>query len=98
MAERLRSSLRVTDSVARVGGDEFAILLEHVDSRVDIEVVMGKIQEAMRAPFTVEGHEIEMRASLGAALFPDDGTTPADLWRSADQAMYAVKREHKKGL
>ncbi len=98
VAERLRSSLRITDSVARVGGDEFAILLEHVDSRLDIEVVVSKIQEAMLAPFTVEGHEIQMRASLGAALHPDDGTTPADLWRSADQAMYSAKREHKKGL
>ncbi|MBW2713470.1 MAG: GGDEF domain-containing protein [Deltaproteobacteria bacterium] len=98
VAERLRGSLRITDSVARVGGDEFAILLEHVDSWVDIEVVIGKIQDAMRAPFMVEGREIEMRASLGAALYPDDGTTPDALWHSADQAMYTVKREHKKSL
>jgi diguanylate cyclase (GGDEF)-like protein len=85
----------MVSSAFQLGGDEFAILLEHVDSRADVDVVLGKIQENMSTPFSVDGYEIQLRASVGVALHPDEGATPDALWHAADQAMYAAKRRRK---
>jgi diguanylate cyclase (GGDEF)-like protein len=95
VGERIRECLRLTDTVARVGGDEFAVLVEHVDSDADIAVILRKIENQMEIPFEIEGHRVGIRASLGSARYPDDGTTPDEVWRAADDAMYVAKRQRK---
>lgn len=91
-AGRLVSSVRDTDSVARLGGDEFAILLAgHVDAK-SLEVLCGRVIGAVAAPILFAGRTIETSASLGVALFPDNGQTQDELYKAADLALYAAKR------
>jgi diguanylate cyclase (GGDEF)-like protein len=95
VAERLRAALRPGDLGARLGGDEFAILLERAE-RVEAESVAGRLVDAFRAPFFVEGREMSVHASIGIAdAGRDDGTE--DLLRNADVAMYAAKTKGKGG-
>jgi diguanylate cyclase (GGDEF)-like protein/PAS domain S-box-containing protein len=92
LARRVRSALRKADLVARIGGDEFTILLQaHVGS-VDVDIVVGKIQATFREPVRVQGHELWLRASIGVARYPADGDTIESLLICADHAMYRAKR------
>jgi len=90
VAERLQTTLRSSDSAARVGGDEFAVLLPETDARSALEAARW-INDAMRKPFTVQEQELVVTASVGVALSPDDGTDFASLLRSADLAMHDAK-------
>lgn len=91
-AGRLVASVRENDSVARLGGDEFAILLSgHIDTR-SLEVLCGRVIGAVAAPILFAGSTIETSASLGVALFPDNGQTQDELYKAADLALYAAKR------
>jgi diguanylate cyclase (GGDEF)-like protein/PAS domain S-box-containing protein len=91
MAARLKACLRESDLLARLGGDEFVILLPVVADHQDIENVTQKIFAALREPFQVEGHELQIGASIGIAQSPGDGENPEALLRAADVAMYASK-------
>jgi diguanylate cyclase (GGDEF)-like protein len=93
MAERLRSVIRVVDSVCRLGGDEFVVLLSEIDGAEDATLVARKIIEALQAPVRLAGLDLAITASIGIALIPDDGTDSDDLIRYADLAMYRAK-EH----
>jgi diguanylate cyclase (GGDEF)-like protein len=95
VAARVRSSLRPEDLVARLGGDEFAVLLERSD-RLDAEGVAGRLVDALRAPFALEGREIRVHASIGIAR-AEPGSIAEDLLRNADVAMYAAKTNGKGG-
>jgi diguanylate cyclase (GGDEF)-like protein/PAS domain S-box-containing protein len=92
VAERLRSCLRRVDTIARIGGDEFTVLLEDVGSAGDAALVSERIIEAFRASFRIENQEIYIGASIGIALGGrDQGTTAQGLLRNADIAMYRAK-------
>ncbi len=93
IARRMGTALREADFVGRLGGDEFAVLLDPLSHAEDANVVARKIEQAVSAPLAVDGRRsILPRISLGLSLYPDAGTTADELLRSADQAMYAVKR------
>lgn len=91
VAKRLTTSIRGSDSVARVGGDEFVMLLEAVQGRQDCLAAAHKIKQALNADTRFYGLDVEIAASIGQALYPDDGTDEDALIRAADAAMYRVK-------
>jgi len=97
VASRTRRTLRDSDSVARMGGDEFAILLLNVVDPATAQNLTRRIHQALREPLTLEGQVLEIGASMGIAMYSDHGTTADDLTRRADAAMYAAKR-HKSGI
>jgi diguanylate cyclase (GGDEF)-like protein len=91
VAARMRRSLRPGDVVARIGGDEFNVLLASVDDAAEAEKIGGRIREALRQPVLIEGRSLMATASIGIAIFPDDGGEAEDLRREADAAMYCAK-------
>ncbi|MBC7512874.1 MAG: EAL domain-containing protein [Herminiimonas sp.] len=94
-ALRLQSLLGPHDSVTRLGGDEFTIILEQLTSQAAAEEVAGRISAAFRQPFTIGAHSHAIGVSIGISTFPDHADTPDALLRYADIAMYAAKQEGK---
>jgi diguanylate cyclase (GGDEF)-like protein/PAS domain S-box-containing protein len=92
IASRLSSRIRASDTVARTGGEEFTVLLSEVNGPTDAQGVAADILHALRTPVVVGSVEIEVAASIGIAVYPDDGTDAAILWRDADTAMYRAKK------
>ncbi|MBU3695049.1 MAG: EAL domain-containing protein [Rhodocyclaceae bacterium] len=90
-AERLQACVRKTDLVARMGGDEFVVLLSQVKDLAVVDAIARKILESLVQPFNLSAQPSYISASIGVACFPADGETPAELLRHADQAMYAAK-------
>lgn len=90
---RLASCLRTTDTVSRLGGDEFTVILEHLSSSEDVARIAQKLLDAVAVPLVIEGHEIFVSASIGIALFPTDHGDRDALIKSADTAMYSAKEE-----
>jgi len=91
IAQRLRDSLREGDTLARIGGDEFMLLLPHVRSRDNASFIAEKIIASLKHPFHVDGHEIYSGMSIGIAIYPDDGDNQETLVKHADLAMYHAK-------
>jgi diguanylate cyclase (GGDEF)-like protein/PAS domain S-box-containing protein len=91
VAERLRGVVRESDTVARVGGDEFTVLLLDIASPQNAVGVAEKIVAALTTPFRLEGREIRIGTSIGVAFFPADAEDPDTLVKKADAAMYAAK-------
>jgi diguanylate cyclase len=91
IGDRLRATIRRDDVVARVGGDEFAILLSQLPDTNVAGTLAQKVVDTVSAPFSIQGHEICIGASIGIAIFPQDGTTVETLMKHADQAMYRAK-------
>nr|WP_282099891.1 GGDEF domain-containing protein [Thauera aromatica] len=98
VAERLRRHVRGRDVVARLGGDEFAVIQFHAGSERDVEAAAARILDAIRAPYAVLGHRIEIGASIGAALCPRDASEPLTLVERADLALYRVKHGGRDGF
>jgi diguanylate cyclase (GGDEF)-like protein len=92
LATRVCGSVRAGDTVARFGGDEFVVLLDSVSGAEDAARVAAKVLDAVRAPFRLAGHEVSIAASVGVSVYPLDGTSPDELVKSADTAMYREKR------
>jgi diguanylate cyclase (GGDEF)-like protein len=92
MAAVLTSSLRETDTVARLAGDEFAIVLPDVGDARQIDKVLATLRTRLQTPVRISGHELKLRASIGVAVFPVHAGDADALLRSADAAMYRVKR------
>ncbi len=97
ISERLQSVLRASDTVARVGGDEFIAVLNHVRGKPDVESAARKVLEVCDAPMDFLGESCRIGASMGIALFPDDGDSLEGLVSCADSAMYTIKHTSKKG-
>jgi diguanylate cyclase (GGDEF)-like protein len=91
MSSRLRACVRDDDTVARIGGDEFTIILAELRQPEDAAAVAQKILDAVQAPFVLGGAPIEASATIGIALYPNDGADPESLLRNADNAMYRAK-------
>jgi len=90
-ARRIQESLRAEDTVGRIGGDEFVILVSRLRSPADALALAGKVREAIRRPFEVDCFAISISCSLGVAVYPEDGTDEITLSKHADYAMYAAK-------
>jgi diguanylate cyclase (GGDEF)-like protein/PAS domain S-box-containing protein len=98
VASRLQKCVRSSDSVGRLGGDEFAIVLDGARLPADAALVGERIVAAMAEPLILEGHRLALAASIGIAVYPDDGTDAATLLRNADAAMYEVKQAGRNGF
>ncbi len=92
VAKRLRSALRDHDTLARIGGDEFAIVLPNVRSADEAAVVAQRLIEVIRPPINVEGHNLSVGLSVGIALTSQATNTPEHMLRCADMALYEAKR------
>lgn len=97
VGRRVKRCLRSSDTVARVGGDEFMILLSSVESCADAQIASEKILDAIRQPMQINGHEIRISASMGISVYPIDGDTTLLLTRNADLALYRMKKEGRDG-
>lgn len=93
VAQRLRGCVRETDCVARVGGDEFTVLLMEVHNDQEVASIANKILHALSAPCVLEERQIETHVSMGISLYPNDGEDIETLVRAADTAMYHAKAE-----
>jgi diguanylate cyclase (GGDEF)-like protein/PAS domain S-box-containing protein len=98
VAIRIHNCLRESDTLARVGGDEFNLLLPEIKRREDAAKIARKIIETLKAPFILEGQEIFISVSIGIALHPDDGQDMDALIRNSDIAMYHIKGRGKNGF
>ena len=91
VGQRLRIGARSADTLARIGGDEFNVLLENVNDTVGVEVSVAKYLNLFREPFRCGDHQISTTVSIGVALYPKDGEDSMVLLRNADLAMYKAK-------
>ena len=92
VAVRVKHQLRGTDMLARLGGDEFAVLLPNVRNRAEIEEVVHRVERCIDEPIEIGGYVIHGSASVGVALYPEDGTDRDSLLSAADAAMYVNKQ------
>jgi diguanylate cyclase (GGDEF)-like protein len=92
VAERLRSAVRLEDTVSRMGGDEFVILLKHLALTKDAGDVAHKIMDVLAKPIILDEQELRIGSSIGISLFPEHGDSAARLIANADAAMYHVKK------
>jgi len=91
ISRRLINKMRSTDSIARLGGDEFAIVLEDVNSAADVELIAEKMLHSISAPMILSEQQVAVEASIGAALFPEDGQGFSELVENARSAMQQAK-------
>ncbi len=89
---RMRAGLRGSDTVARLGGDEFAVVLPDIGGKPGAMRTAVKLHDSLEKPFSVDGHELHVSASIGVALFPTHSADAETLMRQADAAMYSAKR------
>jgi diguanylate cyclase (GGDEF)-like protein len=93
ISRRLEAVVRESDTVARVGGDEFVVLSLGTAEDQEAAALAGRIRHALRRSYRVDGGVVELDASIGWALFPEDGVSPDELLARADNQMYATKRD-----
>ena len=92
VATWLSSCARDSDTVARLSGDEFTIIIENMNSSIDIDILCVRILEAMKEPMQIMGREVFITASIGTSSYPNDDIEPTGLLAKADAAMYEAKR------
>lgn len=93
VAQRLTKSVRQSDTVARIGGDEFVIILETVHQVADADTVALKVLHAIARPFALDRHRVKATVSIGVSFYPENGEDADTLVRAADYAMYLAKKE-----
>jgi diguanylate cyclase (GGDEF)-like protein/PAS domain S-box-containing protein len=91
VSKRLKANIRQSDAAARIGGDEFNIILADIARLRDIMLISRKIMDSFKRPFTAGGHEFNITASIGISIYPDDSDQIDALYRYADIAMYHAK-------
>ena len=94
-AIRLKQSIRNSDTAARIGGDEFVILLEEITNKSDISMMVETLSKALNKPYIIDDENFEVSCSIGVAIYPDEGTTTNTLLATADKNMYKVKHERR---
>jgi diguanylate cyclase (GGDEF)-like protein len=92
VSSRLKAAVREYDTVARIGGDEFAILLDTLDDVAEAETVARRVLSSLAPPLRIADQDLAVTASMGISVFPDGGDAGDELLRSADRAMYRAKR------
>jgi diguanylate cyclase (GGDEF)-like protein len=90
--------LRSGDCLGRIGGDEFVVLAEHVETRAQVTALADRLKSVVEATPVTANPVLRMRISCGVAIFPDDGTSAHDVMREADDAMYQAKRRRRKAV
>jgi diguanylate cyclase (GGDEF)-like protein len=91
----MKRQLRPHDTLSRLGGDEFAVLLPMVRNRAEVEEIAQRLERSFDEPFAFEELTLTGSASVGIALYPQDGATRDDLLNAADAAMYLVKNDRR---
>ena len=94
-ANRIKAEIRETDTVARIGGDEFLVILNSIPKRSIIERIAGSLIQQISQPVSIDGFELAVGASIGIAIYPDHASNAEELIRLADEAMYRVKNKGK---
>ncbi|MES9946740.1 MAG: EAL domain-containing protein [Candidatus Thiodiazotropha sp.] len=92
-AKRLQACVREMDTVSRLGGDEFTVILPELAESISAATVAGTILTSLARPYVIEGHETQLTASIGITVYPQDGDDPGMLLQNADTAMYRAKAE-----
>lgn len=95
LGRRLSSAVRHQGSVARVGGDEFTILLPVIHSRHEADIVVGQVLQLTQGDWDINGEKLALTVSIGVAIYPTDGADVRSLIRHADQALYDAKKQGK---
>lgn len=98
IALRLLGCVRSSDTVARVGGDEFVVVVEDIQRAGEAGVVASKILDTLARPIPYRDHECLVGASIGIAVYPDDGQSVEEVFKAADQAMYRIKHSGRNGF
>ena len=93
LASRLSNAMRESDTVARIGGDEFVILAQNIKSKADATMLLERIIKSNAEAFSINGNEMTIKVSIGAAIYPDHGKNIEDLMNNADKAMYTCKKQ-----
>jgi diguanylate cyclase (GGDEF)-like protein/PAS domain S-box-containing protein len=95
LSQRMKAALREGDTLARIGGDEFVVVLTNLKQTSDCEPLLMRLLEAAAEPVQLDDHRLEVSASIGVTLYPQDGVDAEQLLRHADQAMYLAKQAGK---
>jgi len=91
VGSRMQDSIRNGDTLARLGGDEFIVVVEQLYNKNDISDFAQKMVDVINAPITIQGNDLRTSASIGIAVYPEDGDTPDELLKNSDAAMYKAK-------
>ena len=92
-ALRLKQAIRSSDTIARIGGDEFVLLLEKISNKNDVSTLIETLTKTLNKEFIIYDEKFEVSCSIGVAIYPDDGTTIDTLLATADTAMYKAKHK-----
>ncbi|EAQ97694.1 putative bifunctional diguanylate cyclase/phosphodiesterase [Congregibacter litoralis] len=98
LSRQMKTALRETDTLARIGGDEFVALIGDVADKTECAVLLRRLSEAIKTPVTINGEALSVSASIGVTLYPEDSCDADQLLRHADQAMYAAKQNSSHDL
>jgi len=98
MASRVREAARAQDTVARIGGDSFVVVVEEVNEPIDVAATARRLRKAVARPVRIDDQDLFLTASVGVSVFPRDATSAEDLLRNADAAMYRAKESGRNGV
>jgi diguanylate cyclase (GGDEF)-like protein len=97
-ATRMQNCMRESDTIARIGGDEFVVLIPHIETEQDAFLVSEKIRISLEQPFEIEGYVLNISTSIGIAIYPEQGEDEIELAKHADLAMYYAKQSGRNNV